>query len=246
MTAATAEQQKAQRKKTRLGRILLPQIDGDSALLPPDKWILKTAYEFVKDNKSFHDTAGHTLAYAGGGFLAAAAGIACGVLAVTTAPLLALAGIAALGLAFFAGKKAQHHFQRLKSETLPEVRTDIGKKYLTYKMDELKAAWKKNVDEKRKQKEAQATAPQPAPEKKPDTPKPETKAQQPVQEQSAAGEKKKSLGSLFGDFAKRMAEERLKQLKQDDAAKTADKKPEDKKTDERTPEPPKTPAPPQP
>jgi hypothetical protein len=246
LTAATAEPQ-AKKQKTRIARLLLPQLDANSALLPPDKWILKTAYEFVKDNKSFHNTIGRAAIYAGLGFGALIAGAVGAVMLFPLAVPMAAAGAAALGAAVFSGFRVKHHLGRFMTETLPGLRGEVGKKYLDYKMSELKAAWQRNLDERRKKKaEAKKDAPaqkapEPAapeakkPEVKQEAPKPETAAQPAPAKPEAKKEEKKSLGSAFADFARKMAEERARKALE---ARAKEQKPADKQPDA-----PKPPAP---
>lgn len=244
-----------QLKKTRIARLLLPQIDANSALLPPDRWILRTAYEFVKDNRSFHNTMGRAAIYAGSGLGAVIAGTVAAVLLFPLALPMAAAGLAALGAAFFAGRKSKQHFEKFKAETLPELRKEVGKKYLDYKMNEIKAAWQQKLEERRKKKAETATKPK-TPEKQPEAKKPEEKkpetsaAVTPNPQPAATTEKpasppksgeKKSLGSAFAEMAKKIAEERAKKLleKKDAVKKDGEQKPPQ-------PEAPKPPAPPQP
>ncbi|TAL37272.1 MAG: hypothetical protein EPN97_05445 [Alphaproteobacteria bacterium] len=255
-----------QLKKTRIARLLLPQIDANSALLPPDRWILRTAYEFVKGNKSFHNTMGRAAIYAGGGLGAIIAGTVGAILLFPLALPMAAAGLAALGAALFAGFRAKKHFEKFKEETLPELRKEVGKKYLDYKMNEIKAAWQQKLEERRKKKAEAAAKPKP-PEKQPQAKEPEEKKAEavtpvtppvtPNPQPAATTEKpatpqksgeKKSLGSAFAEMAKKIAEERAKKLleKKDAVKKGDDAAP---KTDEKKPpqpETPKPPAPPQP
>ena len=234
MTASTAEP-KAKQQYSRIARYLLPQIDPHSALLPPDKWILRTAYEFVKDNKSFHDTMGRAALYAGGGFGAVIAGTIGAIILFPLALPMAAAGIAAIGAAMFAGFRAKHHFDKFKEQTLPELRNEVGKKYLDYKMSELKAAWQRKIDERRKQK-AEAKnqkAAEPKPEiKTPEVRLPEVKAetvQQPAAttEKKPATEGKKTLGGAFAELARKMAEERARKIKEQEAKAASKDVPKD-------------------
>jgi hypothetical protein len=262
LTAATADQQKANLKKTRIARLLLPQIDANSALLPPDKWIIRTAYDFIKGNKSLHDTIIRTLSYAGGGLGAVIGGVVGAVVLFPAALPMAAVGIAALGVAAFAGFRAKHHFGRFMKETLPQLRTEVGKKYLDYKVSELKAAWQRNLEERRKKKAEAGTKPkaeQPA-EKKPEEAKPAEKKPEVVKtpDATATPEKpkaeKKSLGKAFGELAQKLAEERAKKALQQKQGKEAKKDAPENKTDDAPkaepaqPKPPeqKPPAPPQP
>jgi flagellar biosynthesis GTPase FlhF len=239
-TAPAAEQQKTTpRPKTRIARILLPQIDANSALLPPDKWILRTAFDFIKGNKSLHDTIIRTAAYAGAGLTAVVAGVVGAVVLFPLALPMAAVGLAAVGAAAFSGFRAKFHFERFKKETLPELRNEVGKKYLDYKMSELKAAWQRNLDERRKKKAEAKTNAAPKEEKKAEAPQPEVKkepAPAATNDKTAVAEKapekkpaeKKSLGSAFGELARKLAEERTKKLlqqKQDTDAKKNDTPP---------------------
>lgn len=150
------------KKKTRIAQMMLPQVDPNSALLPPDQWIKDTSWAFIRDNKSFHRTTG---GIAGFGFAALATvgvGIA-GALAVTgVVPVVAVAA-ATLGIAGFFAKKTADFVKRFKTETFPELKIEIGKKYVEYKMSELKSAFDKNraaLAAKRKaEAEAKAAAP---------------------------------------------------------------------------------------
>lgn len=215
MSTATHEKQ-AERKKTRLAHLMLPQLDPNSALLPPDKWILSTLRDIVTGNRSFQRTLGGAAAWS----LAAAGAVAGGIAAAFLLPaaVAAGAGLLAAAAGFFSVRKARTHLADFKSETLPGLRTEIGRKYLEYKMSELKAAWAKNLEARRQQKAAEKpkTA-DPAPAAAP-TPAPET---------TPAAEKK-DFKSTFGDWAAKIADKR----RQKDPAKDAN--------------PPKPPAPPQP
>ncbi len=239
---ATAPDSKAQRKKTRIAHMMLPQIDADSALLPPDRWIVKTTWELIRDNKSVHQTVGGMAGFALAGIAAITAGVV-GVLAVAaTAPAIAI-GVGALAVAGFFGYKTRSYAGKFKAETLPSIRDEVGKKYLDYKMTELKQAWQRNMEEKRKQREAEkaakakaaaeAKASAPKVEEtaapKAETPKVETpKAaeQKPAPEakpvEAAAAEtkapekktEKKTLGGAFGEWALKQAAERARKLKE--------------------------------
>ncbi len=142
--------------------MMLPQVDPNSALFPPDEWIKKTSWAFIRDNKSFHRTTGGIAGFGIAALAAVGVGIA-GALAVTgVVPVLAVAA-ATVGIAGFFAKKTADFVKRFKTETFPELKMEIGKKYVEYKMSELKSAFDKNraaLAEKRKaEKEAKVAAP---------------------------------------------------------------------------------------
>ncbi len=150
------------KKKTRIAQMMLPQVDPNSALFPPDEWIKKTSWAFIRDNKSFHRTTGGIAGFGVAALATVGIGIA-GALAVTgVVPVLAVAA-ATLGIAGFFAKKTADFVKRFKTETFPELKIEIGKKYLEYKMSEMKAAFDKNraaLAAKRKlEAEAKAAAP---------------------------------------------------------------------------------------
>lgn len=222
--------------------MMLPQIDADSALLPPDSWIVKTTWELIRDNKSVHKTVGGMAGFALAGVVTLAAGVAGALAVAATAPAIAI-GAGALALAGFFGYKTRSYAGKFKAETLPSIRDDVGKKYLEYKMAELKEAWKRNMEEKRKARDAEKAARAKAqaeaklPEAKPADAKPEAKAEAPKAEvpkaepakpaeaaataskpeNKPAGKKtpeKKSLGGAFGEWALKQAAERARKLKE--------------------------------
>ncbi len=150
------------KKKTRIAQMMLPQVDPNSALLPPDQWIKDTSWAFIRDNKSFHRTTGGIAGFAVAALATVGIGIA-GALAVTgVAPVLAVAAVT-IGIAGFFAKKTVDFVKRFKTETFPELKIEIGKKYVEYKMSELKSAFDKNraaLAAKRKaEAEAKAAAP---------------------------------------------------------------------------------------
>jgi hypothetical protein len=197
VTKAAEQQQEARRKKTRLAHLMLPQLDPHSALLPPDKWIFETARDIVKGNKSFQRTLGGAAAWSAGGLLAVAGGITAAVLLAPVAlPAALLAGAAAAAAGFFGWKNARRHLATFKAETLPELRGEIGRKYLDYKMSELKSAWAKNLEARRRQKSAA-----PAPEKQPAIPVP-------AAPQSPPKAPKKDVNSALSDWAAKIAAKR--------------------------------------
>lgn len=255
MTAATQDPKAKKTKKfdTLLARLMLRgHIDPNSALHPPNKWILKTAYELVKDNKSFHQTIGRAALYAGAGLAALVAGAVAAVVLFPLALPMAAAGALSLGATAFAGVKAKQHVDKFKKDTLPGVIAEVMKKYVVdFQVGGVKAAWQRNLEERRKQREEAKK--QKAAEAKAETPKPDVKADAPKAEapkvetkpatQPAANDKKpekKTLGGAFADLARKMAEERARKLKEqagkDQAPKTD--KPADPKADA-----PKPPAP---
>lgn len=154
-TAPAAET--AAKPKTRIARFALPQIDSNSALLPSDKWIIDTAKGFLKTNKSLHKTAGKIIGFSLLGLAALGAGVAGAVLLPAALPVAGVA-LASAAVTGFSGFKVHKQVKVFKTETLKELREHIGKKYLEYKMAELKAAWQRKADERARAKAAQKAA----------------------------------------------------------------------------------------
>lgn len=155
-TAPAAET--AAKPKTRIARFALPQIDANSALLPSDKWIIDTAKGFLKTNKSLHKTAGKIIGFSLLGLAALGAGVAGAVLLLPAALPVAGVALASAAVTGFSGFKVHKQVKVFKTETLKELREHIGKKYLEYKMAELKAAWQRKADERARAKAAQKAA----------------------------------------------------------------------------------------
>lgn len=155
------------KKKTRIAQMMLPQVDPNSALFPPDEWIKKTSWAVLRDSKNFHRSAGGIAGFGAAALATVGIGIA-GALAVTgVVPVVAVAA-ATLGIAGFFAKKTADFVKRFKTETVPELKMEIGKKYVEYKMSEMKAAFDKNRAALAAKRKAEAEA-KAAP--KPDAPK---------------------------------------------------------------------------
>ena len=174
---------------------MLPQIDPNSALLPPDKWIKSTAWDFIKNSKSLHQTVGKAAGFAALGLAAIGTGITAAVMLPLALPL-AGAALATLGITAFSGLKIRQQLKVFKAETLPELQKHVGKKYVEYKMSEMRAAWNKKAEERKAQKAAAA---------KPETPKaePVVEAPKPIATPVPApanDEKPANLGNTLGNW----------------------------------------------
>ncbi|MDE1151308.1 MAG: hypothetical protein PW788_02130 [Micavibrio sp.] len=144
---------------TRIARLMLPQVDPNSALLPPDTWIKKTAWDFIKSSKSLHRTAGKAALYAGVGLAGLATAVTGMVMFIPAAPLIAVIVAATSAVVVAAASEAvQKQVKVFKKETLPELQQHVGRKYLEFKMAEMKAAWQRKADERAKEKAAQKAA----------------------------------------------------------------------------------------
>ena len=158
----TAQETKNKTESKRLARLLLPDVQGDSALLPPDRWVIATVRDLYKKSQNLkRDTA------RGAALVASAIG-ATGVIGAASyaaltagAALLTVVAAAATGLilsgigAYLAGKKLVARFQK---DTLPEIVSVVKSNYLKLKSDEMKRAWKQRMADKKREKEAQKTA----------------------------------------------------------------------------------------
>ena len=150
----------------KLARKVMPFIASDSALLPPDSWIiatLKDMYKTVPVFKRDVRAAGALAALAVGGTLL---GIGGGIALAVTGALTVASGLGAaallassVGYAAWRGKKL---WDRAQAETLPVLKEDIGKRYATYKMEEIASAWRARRDAVRAAK-ANGTHPVAAP-----------------------------------------------------------------------------------
>ena len=120
---AVAERQ----KKTRLVRYLLKgKVDENSALLPTDDWAKAAVWDFAKTNQSLRKTVGGMAGFALGAVAVTVAGVFGAVAVAGLAPVLAVAAVT-LGVTGFFAKKAYDFFNAFKSETLPQLKADIGK-----------------------------------------------------------------------------------------------------------------------
>lgn len=151
----------------RLARKVMPFIASDSALLPPDSWIISTLKDMYKSVPVFRRdvraagalaalVAGGVMVSVGGGIALAATG------ALTLASGLGVVAVlgATAGYAAWRGKKL---WARAQSETALVLKEDIGKRYAAYKMEEIASAWRARRDAARAAKQnAPVSAPTPA------------------------------------------------------------------------------------
>ena len=153
-----APQKEEKKRKTRIANWALPDIDENSALLPTDKWIIDSLKDYAKNSKGFKSTLGKMAGFALGGVATLAAGVV-GALIVfpAAAPLAVVAAVSLVATGIF-GKLAHSNVKKFKTEVLPDLRKDMGKKYLELKASELKSAWQKNMEERKKQRETEKAA----------------------------------------------------------------------------------------
>lgn len=142
----------------RLARKVMPFIAADSALLPPDTWIvamLKDMYKTVAPFRRDVRTALALSAVAVGGLLAALGG---GItLAVTGALTLATgAGVFAVVAASsgYAAWRGQKLWQRARQETAPVLKDEITRRYAAYKIEEIASAFRARLEASRAAKAA--------------------------------------------------------------------------------------------
>lgn len=142
----------------RLARKVMPFIAADSALLPPDTWIiatLKDMYKTVAPFKRDVRAAGVVAAIAVGGVVLAAGGaVALGVAGALTLASGAGAAVMAASTSAFAFWRGQRIWARAQSETLPVLKEEIGKRYAAYKLEEIASAWRARRDAVRAAKAA--------------------------------------------------------------------------------------------
>lgn len=145
----------------RLARKVMPFIAADSALLPPDTWIiatLKDMYKTVEPFKRDVRAAGVVAAIAVGGLVVAAGGaIALGVTGALTLASGVGAVVMAASSSTFAYWRGQRIWKRAQAETLPVLKEQIGKRYAAYKLEEIASAWRARRDAVRAAKASGAT-----------------------------------------------------------------------------------------
>lgn len=215
-TARPAAAQPVKKPSTRLAQKMLPDVDPHSALLPPDRWVLKTAYDTFKTHKGIRATVLKTLGLGLLGLGAIGAGIVGAVLAPAALPAAGFVA-AGLGLAAVSGFVAKSEAQKLQSKYMPDLIEIVKTKYLELKMDEMKRAWKeraavvkqeraaKKAAEEQKAAEAKAAAERAAAEEakraaeKPANAAPEKPAaKNTAQENTAPAETKGAKAKRFG------------------------------------------------
>lgn len=213
--------------------MILPDVKGDSALLPTDKWILSSVIDTIKSSKTLKREAAAGL---GLGVLALGAVITVPALTITTALAGAALGTVALtaGAALFAAAAVigggalllKRHFIK---NGMKEFKEGIGKRYIKFKGDELMSAWNARRAEYAVQKKNKTAASKPD-AVMPDDVKPDAGAEQTIVAPvttAAAPEKAKDLSSApeaAGAFGK-WAMKRLAAKKPSDAPSLKDLQP---------------------
>lgn len=150
-------------RKTRIARRVMPFITADSALLPTDKWIFSTLRDMYKTVPVFRrdvNAVGAVAGFVGG--VTAALGAGAVVLSTIGAllPGVIVAGVMAVALTGGAVYlQARDIWQRAKNETLPRLKEEIGRRYVTYKADEVLRVWKERLKTKKAGAEPPATLP---------------------------------------------------------------------------------------
>ncbi|MGH8462934.1 MAG: hypothetical protein ACRER5_02235 [Pseudomonas sp.] len=146
---------------------MMPFIASDSALLPPDSWIIATLKDMYKTVPVFQRdvrSAGVVAAVAVGGLLASVGGgialAVTGALTIATGLGAAVMLASSVGYAAWRGKKL---WSRAQGETLPVLKEEIGKRYAAYKMEEIASAWRARRDAVRAAKNNGTAAVTPAP-----------------------------------------------------------------------------------
>lgn len=153
----TATPQKPLNPDTRLARMMLPELDPHSPLLPTNKWIITTLKGMVKTHAGIRGC----LLRAGGFALGAVAAVGAGIAGAVMAPTLlvggaiGLAGAAAAGIAGFFAKK---HIMKIKTDHMQDVQEIVKNKYLEMKAQELTRAWKERAEKVKQEREAKRAA----------------------------------------------------------------------------------------
>lgn len=149
--------QKPLNPETRLARIMLPDLDPHSALLPTNKWIIDTLKAMVKTNAGIRGKLIRAGSFALGGIAAIGAGIAGAIMAPTllVAGAIGAAAVATAGIAGFFAKK---QLVKIKTDHMNDVQEIIKNRYLEMKAQELKRAWQERAEKVRLEREAKRAA----------------------------------------------------------------------------------------
>lgn len=153
----------APREKTRIAGFFLPTVQGDSALLPSDRWILETAVDIVRTNKDLRTTLVRAgiLALSTPSLLGlGAVGMYIAVVALVPPLLIAGIGVVTLTAVAACGKKIHDYWQDLKKNILPGLRTELAARYIKKKGGSFMDEWKKRMALKAAQRKQDAVQPE--------------------------------------------------------------------------------------
>lgn len=153
MPVPTADVQKPLNPETRLARMMLPDIDPHSALLPTNKWIINTVKDMVKTHAGIRGCLKRAAGFALGGLAAIGAGIA-GVVMAPTLLVAGAVGVASLGAAAASGYFARAQVMKIKADYMGDVQDIVKNKYLEMKANELKRAWQERAAQVKREREA--------------------------------------------------------------------------------------------
>lgn len=149
--ATTAE--KPLNPETRLARMMLPEIDPHSPLLPTNKWIFSTLKTMIKT----HDGIRGRIKRAGALALGALGAVAGGIAGAVLAPGLLIAGAAVaagIGAAGVCGFFAQRQLMKIKTDHMKDVQEIVKNKYLEMKAEEFARTWSERAEKARAEREA--------------------------------------------------------------------------------------------
>jgi len=149
----TADVQKPLNPETRLARMMLPEIDPHSALLPTNKWIINTLKDMVKTHAGIRGCLKRAAGFALGGLAAIGAGIA-GVVMAPTLLVAGAVGVASVGAAAASGYFARAQVMKIKTDYMGDVQDIVKNKYLEMKANELKRAWQERAAQVKREREA--------------------------------------------------------------------------------------------
>lgn len=153
----TSTEKPVKKPSTRLAQKMLPDVDPNSALLPPDKWVLKTVYDTFKTHQGIRRTVLKMAGLTAFGLAAIGAGIVGAVLAPAALPAAGFVA-AGLGVSVISGLVAKKEGEKLKTKYMPDIAEIVKNKYLELKMNELKKAWQDNARKKKQEREAAKAA----------------------------------------------------------------------------------------
>lgn len=133
----------------RLARKVMPFIAADSALLPPDAWIVSALREMYKTVAPFRRdvrAAAGVAVLAVGAFLGGVAGVVLPAAGMLTLAGGCSLGLAALGCGAVAAWRGRVVWRRARRDTAPALKEGLGTRYAKYKMDEIANAWRQRLE----------------------------------------------------------------------------------------------------
>lgn len=158
MTQQALEPELQKRETTRIARFVLPSLSENSPLLPSDRWIVKNAFDVMRNNKAFRGSLVRLVVAPVLGTAAVVAGIVTAVAAFPAVPMMALSTVASAGLGIVFSKMTRDAAAVMRDQAVPEIQGEMAVRYFQLKTRSVAQAWSLRLAQKRAQTAAAATA----------------------------------------------------------------------------------------